>query len=217
MNLLDFARGPGLQWAFIILVFGILWRLCGALLITRRLKLSTPRRTDTWMLGLKAIETRSWPLEEFHKVIRFQHYSGYLWHICFFIVVLFFQPHILFFEGLLGISWPGLPNDVILVVGAIAVATLIVLLIRRLSHPVLRKISNADDYISIVVTILPLITGFMALSHIGPRYETMLALHILSVELLMVWFPFGKLMHAILALPSRFQTGASFGRRGVRA
>jgi nitrate reductase gamma subunit len=45
----------------------------------------------------------------------------------------------------------------------------------------------------------------------------MLALHILSVELLMIWFPFGKLMHAVLVFPSRFQTGASFGRRGVRA
>ncbi|MCP5424955.1 MAG: nitrate reductase [Gammaproteobacteria bacterium] len=217
MSLLDFARGPGLHWAFIIFVFGICWRFVGTLLIARRIKLSTPRRTDNWLMGLKAIETRSWPVEEFHRVIRFQHYSGYIWHISFFIVLFFFQPHILFFKSILGISWPGLPNDVILVVGAIAVATLVALLGRRLSHPVLRKISNVDDYISWLVTTLPLITGFMAFAHVGGRYETLLALHILSVELLMVWFPFGKLIHAVLVVPSRFQIGASFGRRGVRA
>jgi nitrate reductase gamma subunit len=217
MTLLDFARGPALQWSLIILVFGIFWRLIGALWIRRRIRLSRSRRTDTWWLGLRAIESRSWPVEEFHKVIRFQHYSGYLWHISFFIVLFFFVPHILFFKRLTGLSWPGLPNDVIMVVGAIAVATLVALLIRRVTHPVLRMISNADDYISWLVTTLPLVTGFMAYAHVGPRYETMLALHILSVELLLAWFPFGKLMHAIIVFPSRYQAGASFGRRGVIA
>jgi nitrate reductase gamma subunit len=219
MSLLEFARGPGLQWSLLIFTFGVFWRLIGPFIIPHRVKLSTPRcpKSKTWLLGLKAIETRSWPVEEFHRVIWFQHYSGYIWHISFFIVLLFFQPHIAFFESIIGLSWPGLPNDVILVTGAMAVATLIALLARRLSHPVLRKISNADDYMSWLVTILPLITGFLAYAHVGARYETMLALHILSVELLLIWFPFGKLMHAILVFPSRFQTGASFGRRGVRA
>jgi nitrate reductase gamma subunit len=221
MNLLDFARGPGLQWALIIFTFGIFWRLIGALLVTYRSKSSPPRRNrmDTWLLGLKAIETRSWPLEEFHRIIWFQHYSGYIWHISFFVVLFLFVPHIAFFESIFGVSWYflALPNPVILVMGAIAVATLLALLARRLGHPVLRRISNADDYISWLVTILPLITGLMAYGHVGLRYETLLALHILSVELLLIWFPFGKLMHAILVFPSRFQIGASFGRRGVRA
>ncbi|MFO1434276.1 MAG: hypothetical protein U1F76_30030 [Candidatus Competibacteraceae bacterium] len=39
--------------------------------------------------------------------------------------------------------------------------------------------------ISWVVTILPLITGFMAYSHTGGRYATLLALPLLSVELLL--------------------------------
>lgn len=219
MTLLDFARGPGMQIALIIFVLGICWRLIGVALLPWRNKLSVPRRTtlQTFGLGLKAIETRSWPLEEFHKRIWFQHYSGYIWHIAFFIVLLFFEPHIAYFQSIFGFSWPGLPNDVILVTGAIAVATLIALLLRRLYHPVLRMISTPDDYISWLVVTLPLITGFMAYAHVGPRYETMLALHILSVELLLVWFPFGKLMHVILVFPSRFETGATFGRRGVRA
>ena len=64
---------------------------------------------------------------------------------------------------------------------------------------------------------LPLITGLIAFGHIGGRYETLLAIHLLSVEALFVWFPFGKLMHTAMTFPSRFQAGTSFGRRGVKA
>ncbi len=118
---------------------------------------------------------------------------------------------------MLGFGWPHLPNGIILVTAAIALAILLALLIRRLSHPVQRLISNADDYISVVVVIVPLVTGMLASAHIGARYETLLAIHFLSVEALFVWFPFGKLMHTALTFPSRFRAGAAFGRRGVKA
>lgn len=217
MTLLDFARGPALQWSLIILVFGVMWRLIGALLIMAKKDLSKPRRKTAIRDGLTSIATRSLPEHQFEKKIRFQHYSGYAWHIALIISVLFFAPHILFFESILGFGWPHLPNDVILVTAAIALAILLALLIRRTSHPVQRLISNADDYISVVLVIVPLVTGILASAHIGARYETLLAIHFLTVEALFVWFPFGKLMHAALTFPSRFQAGAAFGRKGVKA
>ncbi len=48
-------------------------------------------------------------------------------------------------------------------------------------------------------------------------YPGPLAVHLLSLELLLVWFPFGKLMHAFLVLPARMQLATFFGRRGVRS
>ncbi|OIQ63640.1 hypothetical protein GALL_548200 [mine drainage metagenome] len=47
------------------------------------------------------------------------------------------------------------------------------------------------------------------------RYETLLAVHILSVAVLLIWFPFGKLMHAALVFVSRGSTGALFERKGA--
>ena len=167
--------------------------------------------------GLAVIATRSLPEHQFEKKILFQHYTGYAWHIALFISVLFFAPHIMFFESVLGFGWPNLPNDIILITAAIALAILFALLIRRAVHPVLRLISNADDYISIAFVIAPIITGILAFAHIGARYETLLAIHFLSVEAMFVWFPFGKLMHTALTFPSRFQAGVTFGRRGVKA
>lgn len=217
MSLLDFARGPALQWSLIILVFGVLWRIVGVMLLMGKKDLSKPRRDTAVRDGVSTVITRSLPEHQFEKKIRFQHYMGYGWHIALFISVLFFAPHILFFESVLGFDWPSLPNGIILVAAAIALAILVALLIRRTIHPVLRMISNADDYISVIVVILPIVTGILAFAHIGARYETLLAIHFLSVEALFVWFPFGKLMHTALTFPSRFEAGASYGRRGVKA
>ena len=217
MTLLDFARGPGLQWSLIIFVAGVSWRLVGSLFQMAKKDLSRARDNSPIKDGLTVIARRSLPAHQFEKRIRFQHFSGYAWHISLFISVLFFAPHIMFFESVIGFGWPNLPNGFILVTAAITLAILVALLIRRLSHPVQRIISNADDYISVLLVIIPLVTGILAFAHIGARYETLLAIHLLSVETMLIWFPFGKLMHAALIWPSRYSAGAIFGRRGVKA
>ena len=217
MTLLEFARGPGLYWATIIFVLGIVWRLAGALLLPRLKDFSKARDPANFKNGVRTIITRSAPAHELEKNIKFQHYTGYIWHIGLFIVILFYAPHIEFFKSIFGFGWPHLPNNIITISAAITMAVLIALLIRRMVHPVLKIISNMDDYISWFVSFLPLLTGVMAFAHIGPRYEVMLAIHILSVELLMIWFPFGKLIHGLTIWPSRYQLGVTFGRRGVKA
>lgn len=216
MSLLEFARGPALQWSVIIFVVGMLLRLFGTVFMMRNKVLSKPRKEDWVKGGLRTTMTRFLPAPVFENRIRFQFIAGYVWHIGFFITLLFLELHILFFKGLFGISWPGLPNNVVMVVGGVTAAVLIALLIRRMTHPVLRAISSFDDYFSLLVTLAPLLTGMFAYAHIGARYETLLAMHLLSVALLLIWIPFGKLIHMVMIFPSRYQQGAKFERRGVR-
>ena len=74
------------------------------------------------------------------------------------------------------------------------------------------------------VTFLPVFTGMAVLgepsSAILARdhviYGGPLAVHLLSLELLLIWFPFGKLMHAFLFAFSRGATGMRFSHRGVK-
>jgi nitrate reductase gamma subunit len=99
---------------------------------------------------------------------------------------------------------------------------LIAALVARRRSPVLRLLSTFDDYASWGVTMLPMITG-MAL--LGRPLETTyppipmdpvpVAVHLLSVELLLVVLPFSKLSHAFLVFVSRGVTGARFARRGA--
>jgi len=217
MSLLDFARGPALQWSLTIMIGGILFRLVGALLLARTRPLSKPRSNAVVWGGLRTVITRNWLPAVLGKKVMLQQITGYLLHIGLFVTILLYTPHIQFIRGLTGLSWPGVPNLVITVASAVTVATMIFLLFRRLSHPVLRRISGPDDYLCWLVTFLPLLTGVLAFSHIGLRYETMLAVHILTVELLFIYLPFGKLMHMFTFIPTRAQLGAFFERRGVRA
>lgn len=67
-----------------------------------------------------------------------------------------------------------------------------------------------------MIVAAPLVTGLMAFAHVGPRYETMLAIHILSAALLFAWLPFSKLMHAFWFVFSRAQSGVAYAHKGVR-
>jgi nitrate reductase gamma subunit len=226
MDLLAFAKGPGMQWAVAIFVAGTLWRLVGVFLLPGRSDLSAPRNPAAWK-GLRLIVTRLWPRREFRSRTALTHVLGYAFHVGFFVVLFLYLPHILFFEdvakGLLGVdfkqifgfAWPYLPGPLVYFFAAIAVAALAGLLVHRLTNPVKRLISNFDDYFSWLVTIAPLVTGMLAYGHAVSPYETILGLHILSVELLMVWFPFGKLMHAFTVFATRGTQGMQFERKGA--
>jgi len=226
MDLLTFARGPGLQWAVTIFVIGVLWKLVGLILLRAKPDLSEPREPSAWK-GLRLIVTRSWPRKEFLHSTAFTEVLGYTFHIGFFVALLFYLPHILFFEdvfkGVLGVNfqqvfgvqWPYFSGGVIYFFGAVTVAALIAVLIHRIVSPVKRLISNFDDYFSWFVTTAPLVTGMLAYGHVGAPYQTLIAVHLLSMELLLVWFPFGKLMHAFTVFLSRGTEGMQFERKGA--
>jgi hypothetical protein len=85
-----------------------------------------------------------------------------------------------------------------------------------MTTPVLKLISNFDDYFSWLMTLLPIVTGLLIPLRLGVRYETLLAIHILSVAALLIWLPFGKLGHTFLVFITRGTTGMAFERRGAK-
>lgn len=215
MTLLEFARGPGLYWSTIIFVVGIVWRLVGLILAKRSRDLSKPRGTLSFG-GIRTLISRSFPNKELKRKAGLSILNAYAMHIGLFVVILLFIPHILFFKSIFGFSWPGIASNIVMVFGAITLITLFISLSNRITNPVLYMISGFDDYFSWFVTTFAVLTGMLAFAHFFEPYQTMLAIHILSVELLMIWFPFGKLMHAVLVVPSRMQMGSNFGRKGVK-
>ena len=216
MDLLEFARGPVMQAAAYILVAGVIWRVAGILMLKEKPEFSDPRKPSGYGAALKVIWSRAFTAPVFERATMYPKMLGYVMHIGLFAVVFLFVPHIMFFQGWMGIGWPGLPNSAIFFIGVVSVGAGFALLVRRLTHPVLKLISNFDDYFSWFVTMLPLITGLLIPVRMGVRYETLLAIHILSVALLLVWLPFGKLGHAFLVFITRGTTGMVFERRGAR-
>ena len=216
MELLDFARGPGLQLAVLIFVGGLIWRMLHLYLTLKKTDLSDARQSGEIGGGLRAIFSRFLHHQPFRERTRNGTILAYTIHIGLAIVVFGSAPHILFIGSFSGLGWAPMPTIVIHIAAALTLAALLTALGRRMRHPVLRMLSNFDDYFSWLVTTLPVLTGLLAVAHVGARYETLLAIHILSFEVFLIWFPFGKLMHSIIVFGSRYTTGVTFTRRGAR-
>ena len=214
MEFLEFVRGPGLQVAMTVFVIGVIWRLAALLLRPQPRDLSVGRGGRLWG-ALVTIVRRSWSSASFREKTSVPYTIAWAFHLGLFVIVVGGTPHILFFGDLMGLTWPGLPKGVIDIVAGVTLGALIFALWRRVTHPVRRMLSGVDDYVSWALTTATVLTGLLATSGLGARYETLLAVHILSFELLLVWFPWGKLMHAFLFVGARGATGARFAHRGA--
>jgi nitrate reductase gamma subunit len=225
MDLLTLVRGPLLAVAVAVFVAGTLWRLLAVLRRPHRPDRSPPRADapDPARAALGAIVRRMRPRPEFAAATVLPTFNGYAFHVGLALVFFGYAPHIAFVQRHTGLAWPALPDAVMIVAAGVTIVSLLLALWMRLTEPVRRRISNADDWISWTLTFAPMLTGMALIAEPSAAllardkvlYPVPLALHLLSLELLLIWFPFGKLMHAVLFAFSRGATGMRFGHRGV--
>ena len=223
MDLLDWARGPLLYAALTVFVLGAAWRFYALYRLPVTPVAAPQRKSFGRSDALRAALARMWHRKGFRASATLVTFNPYVFHIGLVLVFFGYAPHIAFIRRLTGLSWPALPDMMMYVAAAATIMSLLLALMFRLTDPVLKKISRADDMLTWLFTMLPLITGMAVvgepssalLAHANAVYRDPLAIHLLSLELLLAWFPFGKLMHAFLVLPARMQLATFLGRRGV--
>lgn len=211
MSAIEFIEGPLWTTALAVFVIGIAWRLLGLLMMKRPRDLSVPQRSS-FGGALWAFVLHSVPHGGNLGRTLYHFTAGYLFHVGLFVLVFFAAPHIAFFEKtFFDLPWPAMPRTYFIIAAEAAFAGLILLYVRRLTDPVTRALTDFDDHAGVWLTFLVMLTGCFALqeSHAGLR-----ATHMVSVEALMIYFPFSRLMHAFTFSMSRVYTGATYGRRG---
>jgi len=216
IEFLNWVRGPGFEIATVIFIAGVVIRILEIFLLGRKTNLAEAKGSEM-SGGLHTIVSRSIPDKNTFQRSTFKIVSGYVFHLGLLITIFFYAPHILLFKEILGFSWPSLPSAVVDAFAVISIITLIAILIHRLRDKVLKFLSTPEDYLVWFVTIAPLITGYMAFHRIGMTAPSLLAIHILSVELLLIAFPFTKLMHAFTLVIARWYNGAISAYRGVQS
>jgi nitrate reductase gamma subunit len=214
LQFLTWVRGTGLNAAIGIFLLGVVWRLLEIYSLGRKPDLSAPRHVPG-ASGWHTVFRRSIPPLGMLKRSPVSYIGGYVFHVGLGIVVLLFAPHIKLIQGLTGISWPALPSQFIDMAAVVTMAAMVVVLVDRINKPVKRFLSTFEDWLAWAVTFLPLLTGWLAVRHLLLPYTTMLAVHILSVELLLVVLPFTKLFHVFTLFGSRWFNGAVNGHKGV--
>lgn len=213
----EFLAGPALWVSFIIFLGGLLVRVAFLFgLSLERDRVLYNHADAGW--GLKSIG--HWLIPWGSVSMRLQPVftlAFFLFHLCLLAVPLFLAAHNILWEESFGLSLWSLSDATADVLTLIFLASALFLLTRRLLRPEVRILTSLWDYTLLILTMLPFITGFLAYHQWGP-YETVLILHILFSEILLIVIPFSKLGHMVLFFFTRVFIGFEMGgRRGARA
>ncbi|MGD8937266.1 MAG: hypothetical protein PVF07_12380 [Thiogranum sp.] len=210
----EFVDGPFWYFSVSVFVVGVAWRFLAMLLAGRRPELSVARASAA-VGAIRTNLSRFLPRREIAGRIRLHVVAGYMFHLGLFALLLFAAPHVDFIkERITGFGWTPMPHWAFILASEFAFIGLLILWLHRVLNPVTRLLSRADDHIAAILTFVVMLTGCLALFQ---SFEGLRTLHLFLAELLLVYFPFSSLMHALMFVPSRGYTGAMLGRRGIHA
>lgn len=210
----QFIDGPLWIFSLGVFVIGVVWRILMILMAGNRTDLATPKGSAA-SGAMRTIFSRSLYERTAATRGRLLQIAGYLFHLGLFALLFFAQPHIdLYAERITGFSWPGMPHWAFILSAELAFLGLLLLWIHRLLSPVTRLLSDLDDHVGSVLVFLVMLTGCLALAQ---SFEALRLIHLLLAELLLIYFPFSKLMHTFTFVMSRGYTGATMGRKGINA
>ncbi len=212
MTFLEFVEG--LLWYVSAAIFlaGALWRIVVVIGFGRKSDISVPRASAA-LGAVRVFLLHFVPHGGMARKTAFHVFAGYLFHLGLFVLLFLAAPHVVFIEErITGFGWEPLPRWGFIVAAEAAFAGLILLWLRRITDPVMRRITDRDDHWGAWLTFLAMLTGCLALAEAN---DSLRALHMLSVEVWLIYFPFSRLMHAFTFVLSRGYTGVNFGRRGI--
>ncbi|EGB14752.1 hmc operon protein 5 [Pseudodesulfovibrio mercurii] len=138
----------------------------------------------------------------------------FAFHIGLLVTPVFLEAHNVMFRNAFGFSLPALPTGVADGLAWVCLVGALFLLLRRIAFPEVRILTTVYDYLLLVITVMPFITGLIARYEMG-NYDFWLAAHIISGEIWLLALPFTKLSHVALFFMSRMQLGMDYGiKRG---
>ncbi|MCD6150981.1 MAG: hypothetical protein J7J70_04925 [Deltaproteobacteria bacterium] len=124
-------------------------------------------------------------------------------HTCLIIVPIFLLAHnVLLYESW-GFNLFTLPEQVSNVLTIMVILGGVFFFLRRLFVYRVRAITTLYDYIILLIVIVPFLTGYMA-AHQWFDYQTIMIVHILAGEVMLVAIPFTKLKHGLLFFLYRY-------------
>ena len=152
--------------------------------------------------------SRSWRVKPIFTILVF------VFHIGLVITPIFLLAHNLILEERWGFRLPTISDTAADIMTIAVIVSAIFLIIRRIALPEVRILTSAYDYLIMLITVAPFITGFISFHQVSD-YQFWVILHILCGEIMLIAIPFTKLSHIVLFFMSRIQIGMDFGiKRG---
>lgn len=219
-EILRFARGPLFNAALLVFIAGMAYRLIRVVLLGwGRDKVPAMGSKGAGLVKSYLKALLIWPFIPWVKGTfarnPITYIAGGLFHLGLFVVILLGTAHVLVWKSLLGFAWPSLPLPIVDWLAAVTIIAMVALFINRLVNPVLKLITGPAEWLNWGVVFLPMVTGYMTTHHMWFPYQVLFSLHMLAIDLLLIWIPFSRISHFVFYFFSRTVHGVEFGKRGV--
>lgn len=212
----ELARGPLMWFAAIIFLGGLAYRAAQLFILTRKKEqaLFTAKPEKLSAFGGQSSEERKMNL-----LISFQNsligknpimaVVSIVFHFCLFAAPIFALGHSLVLYESWKTSFLSLPDGLIDFMTIILLVCSLFFLLRRIVIPRVKSISTFYDYQLLFIVSAPFLTGFLAY-HQWFDYKTVITLHILAGELMLIAVPFTKLGHMVFFFFVRIFVGSEY-------
>jgi nitrate reductase gamma subunit len=220
MKALQFTRGPLFQAAFWFFVIGMLLRLVQALRSGWKHRVAADKTGraagagKSFLTGLLVLPFIPGLKGAFQRK-PVMYLAGGLFHLGLLTVILFSRTHMSAWKSQIGFGWPVLPGVAVSWLAAIGIVAMLALLINRLVDPVLRLISGPAEWLNWLMVFLPMLTGFVLARKLWLPYEVSFSIHMLLVDILLIWIPLSRISHFVFYFFSRTIHGVEFNSRRV--
>ncbi len=139
-----------------------------------------------------------------------------VFHTCIVAIPVLTHAHNLLWRQSWGIGFFSLPDGIINIMTVIVLLGVFFFFMRRLVVPRVRAVSSLNDHLILAIVAAPFLTGFMAY-HQWADYKTIITIHILAGQLMLIAIPFSKVGHMIFFIFARSLFGSEFSLwRGSR-
>jgi nitrate reductase gamma subunit len=216
----DFIHGPLISIAFIVFVLGLIFQIIQFFKLTKKKEWIYPpgevkrekKTAGRWVtFCLASLNGTLWKTDPLITVVTS------VFHVFLILVPIFLLGHNILLDQSWGFSLWSLPEAITDILTLTILICLAFFLARRLFLSRVRAITTAYDYLVLLIASAPFLTGYFAY-HQWLYYDTVMTLHILTGEIMLITIPFTKLGHMLFFFLYRFLIGSEYSfARGARA
>ncbi len=217
--MVDFIQGQLVSIAFAIFILGLIFQFFQFLQLTKKKEWIYPpgevkrekKTAGKWVtFCLASLNGTLWKTDPLITVVTS------VFHVFLILVPLFLLGHNFLLNQSWGLSLWSLPESVTDILTLAVLICVAFFLGRRLFLSRVRVITSLYDYAVLLVALAPFLTGYLAY-HQWFNYDTVMTVHILAGEVMLITIPFTKLGHMLFFFLYRFLIGNEYSfARGER-
>ena len=205
----DFSRTTLVWIAFLVFIFGTIFRLVSMYRMAKKEKVVLPyfdfragmRSIFHWLLPYGSRNMRMKPV-----------FTGlsFLFHFCLLFTPIFALGHNILIKESWNVSWWTFPDSMTNTMTIIVVTIGLIFALRRMADPTVRFVTSFKDFIFLTLVLAPYITGIFAYYNILD-YQTIIILHMWTGAIWLMAIPFTRISHMIFFPITRAYMGSEFG------